>query len=252
MTAPAIFGLDGKTALLIGGTDGIGLATAGLFVEAGATVYVAGRRTDVGTRAAAAIGATYLPVDITQPDTIQAAVDQIRRDHGRLDIAVNGPGARINQPAESTSEQQWDDVVNTHLRGVFSACRTEGAAMLEQGKGSIVNIASLSAHIVNRPQRQAPYNAAKAGLIQYTRSIAAEWASRGVRVNTVSPGYTETSLTAGNRSKPEVFGVWMAETPMGRCAQPAEIAGAILYLASDAASYTTGADIVIDGGYSLW
>jgi len=249
---PDIFSLSGRSALLIGGPTGIGFAAARLLQSAGATVYLAGRRPDVGAAAAASLGAAYIPVDVTEPATIQAAVDQIRADHGSLDVAVNGPGARINQPAESTSEEQWDDVVGTNLRGVFSACRIEGTAMLEQGRGAIVNIASLSAHAVNRPQRQAPYNASKAGLIAYTRSIAAEWAARGVRVNTVSPGYTETSLTQLNRSKTEVFGVWMAETPMGRCAKPEEIAGAILYLASDASSFTTGADIVVDGGYSLW
>jgi len=252
MITTDIFRLDGRSALLIGGPTGIGFAAATLLKDAGATVYVAGRRTDVGAQAAEALGATYLPVDVTQPDTIQAAVDRIVAEHGRLDIAVNGPGARLNQPAEATTEEQWDGVIDVMLKGVFSACRIEGTAMLAQGKGAIVNIASLSAHIVNRPQRQAPYNTSKAGLLQYTKSIAAEWAARGVRVNCVSPGYTITALTSANRSKPETFGVWLAETPMGRCAEPEEIAGAILYLVSDAASYTTGAEIVIDGGYSLW
>jgi len=252
MAASDIFRLDGKSALLIGGPTGIGLAAATLFKSAGAAVYVAGRRTDVGTQAAQALGATYLSVDVKQPETIQAAVDRVVAEQGKLDIAVNGPGARLNQPAEATTEEQWDDMMDTMLKGVFSACRIEGTAMLKQGFGSIVNVASLSAHIVNRPQRQAPYNAAKAGVIQYTRSIAAEWAARGVRVNTVSPGYTETGLTEVSRSKPEIFSVWLAETPMGRWAKPEEIAGAILYLASDASTYTTGADIIVDGGYSLW
>jgi len=252
MATPAIFGLDGRSALLIGGSTGIGFAAASLLAEAGATVYVAGRRPDVGAKAAETLGATYLPVDVKRPETIQAAVDQVVREQGTLDIAVNGPGARLNQPAESTTEEQWDDIMDTMFKGVFSACRIEGAVMLEQGCGAIVNVASLSAHIVNRPQRQAPYNACKAGIVQYSKSIAAEWAARGVRVNTVSPGYTETGLTKVSRSKPEIFEVWLAQTPMGRWAKPDEIAGAILYLASDAASYTTGADIVIDGGYSLW
>jgi NAD(P)-dependent dehydrogenase (short-subunit alcohol dehydrogenase family) len=206
----------------------------------------------VGRSAAEELGATYHQVDVTRPETIEAAVRRIVAEHGHLDIAVNGPGARINQAAESTSEQQWDEVLDTNLRGVFSACRIEGTAMLLQGGGSIVNIASLSAHIVNRPQRQAPYNASKAALVQYTKSIAAEWAPRGVRVNSVSPGYTETGLTAVSRSKPEIYETWLRETPMGRWAKPEEIAGAIVYLASDAASFTTGADIVVDGGYSLW
>jgi NAD(P)-dependent dehydrogenase (short-subunit alcohol dehydrogenase family) len=252
MTIPNLFNLEGRSALLIGGATGIGLAAAQALGSAGASLWLAGRRRDVGEQAAAALGAQYLPVDVTQPDTIQAAVDQIRAQHGRLDIAVNSPAARLNQPAEATSEAQWDELMNTLLRGVFSACRIEGAAMLEQGGGAIVNIASMSAYVVNRPQRQAAYNAAKAAVVQYTRSIAAEWAARGVRVNLVSPGYTATALTAVSRSKPEMANVWTELTPMGRWAQPEEIAGAIWYLASDAASFTTGADIVIDGGYSLW
>jgi NAD(P)-dependent dehydrogenase (short-subunit alcohol dehydrogenase family) len=249
---PELFNLEGRSALLIGGTAGIGKAAAQLLGQAGASLWLAGRRREVGQQAAAELGAHYLYVDVTRPDTIQAAVDQILHQHGRLDIAVNGPVARLNHPAEATSEAQWDELMNTNLRGVFSACRSEGAAMLDQGGGAIVNIASMSAYVVNRPQRQAAYNASKAAVVQYTRSIAAEWASRGVRVNLVSPGYTATALTAVSRSKPEIAEVWAGLTPMGRWAQPEEIAGAIWYLVSDAASFTTGADIIIDGGYSLW
>ena len=124
--------------------------------------------------------------------------------------------------------------------------------MLPLGGGSIVNIGSMSAHVVNHPQKQAIYNASKAAILHYTRSLAVEWADRGIRVNTISPGYTETALTAVSRAIPERLASWKAKTPLGRIGQPDEMAGAILYLASNASSYVTGTDIVLDGGYRLW
>jgi NAD(P)-dependent dehydrogenase (short-subunit alcohol dehydrogenase family) len=123
--------------------------------------------------------------------------------------------------------------------------------MLTHGGGSIINIGSMSAHIVNHPQRQAIYNASKAAVLHYTRSLAVEWADRGIRVNSVSPGYTETAMTAVSRAIPERLAAWEADTPLGRIAKPDEIAGAVVYLASDASSFVTGSDIVIDGGYRL-
>jgi NAD(P)-dependent dehydrogenase (short-subunit alcohol dehydrogenase family) len=122
--------------------------------------------------------------------------------------------------------------------------------MLAAGSGAIVNIASMSGHVVNVPQVQATYNASKSAVIMLTKSLAVEWAARGVRVNSISPGYVETALTARSRAMPERLDEWLRRTPMGRIGQPDEIAGAVLYLVSDAASYVTGSDLVIDGGYT--
>lgn len=249
---PPAFRLDGRVALVVGGATGIGRAGAEALLAAGAAVYVAGRREDVGTATAAEIGARYVPLDVTDGDSVDAAVAAVLAEAGRLDVAVNGAGTGLNKPTEETSDAEFAAVVDTNFGGVFRCCRAEGRAMLAWGGGSIVNIASMSAHVVNHPQRQAVYNASKAAVLHYTRSLAVEWADRGIRVNSISPGYTETALTAVSRSIPERLASWYAKTPLGRIAKPEEMGGAIVYLASEASSFVTGADVVLDGGYSLW
>jgi NAD(P)-dependent dehydrogenase (short-subunit alcohol dehydrogenase family) len=242
------FRLDGRTALVVGGATGIGKAIATAFVMQGAKVYVAGRTQDVGRAAADEIGATYVRLDVTDSASVDAAVASV----GGLDVAVNGAGTGLNKPTEETTDDEFARVVDTNFAGTFRCCRAEGRAMLAAGGGTIINIGSMSAHIVNHPQRQAIYNASKAAVVHYTRSLAVEWADRGIRVNSISPGYTETALTAVSRAIPERLASWEAGTPLGRIAKPADIAGAAVYLAADASSYVTGTDIVIDGGYRLW
>lgn len=246
------FRLDGRVALVVGGASGIGFAAAAALAEYGATLYIGGRRADIGAQAAAELGGTYVPLDVTDTASVDAAFVRISEEAGRLDISVHGAGARLNKPAEDTTDEEWHTVFETNIHGVFRCSRAAGRVMLEQGAGSIVNIASMSAIAVNRPQRQAAYNATKAAVVQYSKSLAGEWAPRNIRVNTVSPGYTETAMTEIGRGKPELADVWLAGTPMGRFARPDEIAGAVLYLASDASTYVTGSDIVLDGGYTIW
>lgn len=244
--------LDGQVALVVGGSTGIGRAGAEALLAAGAAVYVAGRRVDVGRAAADEMGATYVPMDVRDAESVDAAVATVVGRSGHLDIAVNGAGTGLNKPTEETSDEEFAVVVDTNFGGVFRCCRAEARVMLAQGHGAIVNIASMSAYVVNHPQRQAIYNASKAAVLHYTRSLAVEWADRGVRVNSISPGYTETALTAVSRAMPERLASWNAKTPLGRVAKPAEMGGAIVFLASPASSYVTGTDIVIDGGYRLW
>lgn len=252
MVSPVDFTVNGRVALVIGGATGIGYAIANALVRYGATVYIGGRTEDVGRRSAAELGVTYLPTDVADTTSVERTVAEVLSQSGRLDIAVNGAGARLNKPAEDTTDDEWDAVFATNLTGVFRCCRAEGRVMLEQGAGSIVNVASMSAQVVNRPQRQSAYNSSKAGVVQYTKSLAAEWGARGVRVNALSPGYTETAMTALSRAKPEIAGAWLANTPMNRFAQPDEIAGAAVFLASDASSFVTGIELVVDGGYGVW
>jgi NAD(P)-dependent dehydrogenase (short-subunit alcohol dehydrogenase family) len=244
--------MTGKIALVVGGATGIGRAVAAAFVDDGATVFIAGRTKDVGEATAADIGAAYLQMDVTDSASVDAAVADLVGRAGRLDIAVNGAGAGLNKPTEETSDAEFARVVDVNFGGVFRCCRAQGRVMLNQGGGSIVNVASMSAHIVNHPQRQGIYNASKAAILHYTRSLAVEWADRGIRVNSISPGYTETAMTAVSRAIPERLASWQASTPLGRIAKPSEIAGAVVYLASDASTFVTGTDIVIDGGYRLW
>lgn len=246
------FRVDGQVALVVGGASGIGRAGAEALVAAGASVYIAGRRQDVGRQTAEEIGARYLPLDVTDAESVDRAVTELLAEAGRLDIAVNGAGTGLNKATEETSDAEFLAVVDTNFGGVFRCCRAEARVMLPRGHGVIVNIASMSAYVVNHPQRQAIYNASKAAVLHYTRSLAVEWADRGIRVNSISPGYTETALTAVSRSIPERLASWNAKTPLGRIATPDEIAGAIVYLAAPASSFVTGTDIVLDGGYRLW
>jgi NAD(P)-dependent dehydrogenase (short-subunit alcohol dehydrogenase family) len=153
------------------------------------------------------------------------------------------------------SEAEWRRVIDLNLTGVFLCAQAEGRVMLEAGYGKIINTASMSGSIVNTPQNQAAYNASKAGVMHLSRSLAAEWAPRGVRVNSISPGYTRTQLVddlvaspEGGRNVPQ----WMALTPMGRMAEVIDLQGAIVYLAAEASDFMTGHDMVIDGGYCVW
>ena len=245
------FRIDGRVALVTGGAGGIGLAAARLLAEAGARVFIGDLDPEVGEAAAAAVGGRFLHLDVSSTESVEHAVGEIVAADGRLDIAVNCAGIRHLGPgAEGVTDDEWFTVMDINTTGIFRSCRAEARAMLAAGAGAIVNIASMSGHIVNRPQPQATYNTSKAAVLMLTKSLAVEWASRGVRVNSISPGYVETALTARSRAMPERLDVWLQGTPMGRLGQPEEIAGAVLYLVSDAASYVTGADLSIDGGYT--
>lgn len=245
------FRLDGRTALVTGGAGGIGLVIARALADAGARVWVGDLDSEAGGAAAADAGLGFVPLDVTSSESVDAAVDRVVAGSGRLDVAVNCAGIRhLGAGAETLTDDEWTRVMDINASGVFRCCRAEGRVMLERGAGSIVNIASMSAHAVNRPQPQATYNTSKAAVVMLTRSLAVEWATRGVRVNSISPGYVETPLTARSRAMPERLAEWVRLTPMGRLAQPHEIAGAALLLASDASSYMTGADVSVDGGYT--
>jgi len=246
-----LFRLDGRVAVVTGGAGGIGMAAARLLAEAGAQVWIGDVDPKSGESAAASIGGRVVRMDVSSTDSVDGAIERIVADAGRLDIAVNCAGIRhLGSRAEDLTDAEWATVMDINATGVFRSSRAEGRAMLAAGSGAIVNIASMSGHIVNRPQPQATYNTSKSAVIMLTRSLAVEWASRGVRANSISPGYIETALTARSREMPERLGIWLQGTPMGRLGQPEEIAGAVLFLVSDAASYVTGADLSIDGGYT--
>jgi len=251
--------LDGRVAVVTGGGQGIGAACAQALGEAGAKVVIAelvpARAKDSAELLARqGIAAEGIALDVTKSADVDAVAAKVLEKYGRVDVLVNNAGvAKSDVRAEDTSDEHWRFHMDVNVDGLFWCCRAFGRQMLEQGSGSIVNIGSMSGFIVNKPQPQSFYNASKAAVHHLTRSLAAEWAPRGVRVNAVAPTYIETPLTSfGIKENPEMYKVWLEMTPMGRVGQPEEIASVVHFLASDAASLVTGAIVQADGGYTCW
>jgi NAD(P)-dependent dehydrogenase (short-subunit alcohol dehydrogenase family) len=244
--------LDGRIAIVTGGARGIGLETAKAFKDNGATVVTVDINRETGMKAAEELGIDFIQADLTQSSQVRELAAEVRSKHGRIDIAFNNAGIAVSLDSESCSDEDWHRVININLNAVFYCCREFGKVMLKQGKGSIINTASMSGVISNAPQPQAAYNVSKAGVIMLTKSLAGEWAKRGVRVNSVSPGYVGTDMTKPGMLNPDWYPTWMQFTPMGRVGEPWEIAPAVVFLASDASSYFTGSNLVMDGGYTAW
>ncbi len=250
--------LDGRVAVVTGGGRNIGLACGLALAEAGATVVVTDldqSLVDAGVNAIKAAGfkADGLVIDVTDTKSVNAVAADVIKRHKQVDILVCNAGiARSDTPAEAVEDEHWLNVIDINLNGVFWCCRVFGKHMLERGSGSIVNIGSMSGFIVNKPQPQSYYNASKAAVHHLTKSLAAEWGERGVRVNAVAPTYIETSLTKFGMEDQRLYPVWLENTPMRRVGQPDEIASVVHFLASDAASLMTGSIVLADGGYTCW
>jgi NAD(P)-dependent dehydrogenase (short-subunit alcohol dehydrogenase family) len=252
----ASFRLDQRTALVTGAASGIGRAIAVGISEFGANVAcfdLPGPGLDHVCAEVQAIGRPAIAVagDVTDANSLTSAVEQTQSSLGPLTLAVNSAGIANAAAAEAMSLEQWQRVIDINLTGVFLSCQAEGQAMLDNGAGAIVNIASMSGTIVNRGLLQAHYNASKAGVIQLSRSLAMEWSARGIRVNSISPGYTATPMN----TRPEVAEQvrrFEADTPLGRMANVEELVGPAIFLLSDAASFCTGTDLVVDGGFTCW
>jgi hypothetical protein len=252
-----MYELSGRVAVVTGGGRNIGLATAMALAECGARLVIAEIDPEAGAKGVGAMRAQgyeaeFYRLDVTDSAAVRACADHVARQYGRVDILVANAGIAINAPGEITSDEDWRKIMAINLDGVFYCDREFGRHMLERGAGSIVNVGSMSGLIVNKPQPQAAYNASKAAVHMLTKSLAAEWASRGVRVNAVAPTYVETDMTKRGMSNPEWYRQWLEMTPMHRVGQPPEIASCVLFLASDAASLVTGSVLVADGGYTAW
>ena len=252
------FNLKGRVAVVTGGAQGIGLACVEALSEAGAYVYIADRNLKIAQEAQAAMkakgyAAGVIEMEVTDSKQVDAAAAQVMSEKGRVDILVCNAGiARSQTAAEDVTDEHWLNVIDVNLNGVFWCCRAFGKHMLAAGRGSIVNIGSMSGFIVNKPQQQAYYNASKAGVHHLTKSLAAEWGARGVRVNAVAPTYINTPLTAHAKTNEAMMGPWIDGTPMARMGEPDEIASVVMFLASDAASLMTGSIVLADGGYTCW
>lgn len=243
---------------MTGGGRGIGLACVEALAEAGAKVTIADFDMAAAAEGQAAMrkhgyDVEIAEMDVTKADRVTALADDVAARSGGLDILVNNAGiARSDTPAEQVTDEHWLRIIDVNLNGVFWCCRAFGRHMLEKGSGSIVNIGSMSGFIVNKPQPQAHYNASKAAVHHLTKSLAAEWAPRGVRVNAVAPTYIDTPLTRFGSENPEMHKHWMGGTPMGRMGTVEEIGSVVLFLASDAASLLTGSIVLADGGYTCF
>lgn len=249
------FSLTGQVSVVTGAKRGIGRALAGALAEAGSDVALLVRGVDeaapvVAELEALGVRAQAFDADVTDSGQVAAAAEQIADAFGKIDILVNNAGTCVHRPALEVTDAEWQQVMDVNVNGVWFCAQAFGRLMVAQGSGSIINIGSMSAAIVNRPQWQPAYNASKAAVHHLTRSLAAEWAPFGVRVNALAPGYIATDMTPIER--PEFQRYWIEDAPQQRAGTAAELGPAAVFLASAASTFMTGSVLTIDGGYSVF
>lgn len=254
----SMFSLEGKTAIVTGAERGIGLEIAVAFAKAGADIVIAGLMEEEFEHAAERVReqgrkCICIRTDVSKEDDVKRLVKKTLEEYQKIDILVNNAGINKLAPAEEMPLEVWQHIMDVNLTGPFLMCREVGSVMIKQGKGNIVNVASMSGLVVNPlPQQQCAYNSSKAGVIMLTKCLANEWAEKGIRVNAICPGFTRTPLTARRLDTPNDPAVkkWIGGTPMNRVADPFEMTGLAIYYASDASTFTTGTVLQVDGGYT--
>lgn len=251
------FRLDGRAALVTGAGQGIGRGFALALSQAGASVSVvdldADRAEAVATEIRDAGGkAISVTANVTKEEDIHRFVDATVEAFGQLDIAVNNAGINRNAAAEDTTLDDWDLHQNVNLRSVFRSCQIEAAQMFPRGYGKIINTASMASLIVPHPQKQIAYNVAKVGVVGLTKTLAAEWADRGIRVNCMSPGIIRTALIEQSEDLRPLVDEWLNGIPAGRLGEVSDLQGGIVYLAGSVSDYMTGHNLIIEGGQTLW
>ncbi|HNX58294.1 MAG TPA: glucose 1-dehydrogenase [Spirochaetota bacterium] len=250
-----MFDLTGKVALVTGASSGLGVQMAKALAKRGADIAIMARRMEKLEKVAKEIRALgvrcfALRCDVTDTDRIKTAVQEVVNEYGKIDILINNAGDGGVGPAETTTDETWHRTVSVDLDGVFFMSREVGKHMLEKKAGRIINIASMYGMVGNMALGTAAYHAAKGGVVNLTRALAAEWSKHGITVNSICPGYFETELTV-DTLKTESFQAYMkASVPVGRYGEAGELDAAVVFLASDAASYVTGAILPVDGGYT--
>lgn len=254
----SLFNLDGRSALVTGAGSGIGQRLATGLAESGANVSIVDLPVQAeGSESTAKqirdLGheAIVIAADVTDPQSVEAAVQSHAQHFGALDVAVNCAGVNHSSPAEELEPSEWRRVLDVNLNGVFYCCQAEAREMFKGPRGAIINIASMSASIVNRGLLQAHYNSSKAGVKHLTSTLAMEWVGRGIRVNSISPGYIMTPMISGPEWADKIRG-FSEQTPMARLGTPDDLVGPVVFLASDASAYMTGTDLLVEGGFTSW
>jgi NAD(P)-dependent dehydrogenase (short-subunit alcohol dehydrogenase family) len=242
----SMFDLSGKTALVVGAGSGIGRASAGALAAFGATVHAADARLEAAEETVGELGgeARAVEMDMTSPESVGAVVESL----GAPDVLVSTPSVNVRKPLLEISDEEFDRVVDLNLKGTFRLLREFGRGMAERGSGSIIAFSSIRGQVVE--PGQSVYAATKSGTVQMLRALAAELGPRGVRANAIAPGIVETPLTEQIKDSPDWYDAYAAKSALGRWALPHEMAGMVVYLASDASSYVTGAFMLVDGGWT--
>jgi len=252
------FDLTNHCSIITGAAQGLGESMARGLAEAGSNIVIADINIQKARQVASEVGelgvtAIAVKMDVTKKSEIDDMVTTVMDKFGKIDVLINNAGIVKTIDLIDMEYQDWLDVINVNLNGVFLVSQSVGKVMIGQKRGSIINISSMSGIVVNTPQSQSSYNASKAGVIMLTKSMASEWAQYNIRVNTIAPGYMNVGdVEPYFREKRGIVKTWLSMTPMGRPGEPDELQGIAVYLASEASSFVTGGVFSIDGGYTIW
>ena len=250
---PAMFDLTGRVAIVTGSTRGIGRGIAECLGNAGATVIIVGRNPLECEQVASEIGANgvktgFVPTDVTKLEQVEFLMQSVEESFGRIDVLVNNAGGALTRKAEEISEDEWDQVLDLDLKSVFLCSQRAGLRMIRQQRGKIINTASIMGQVGQKLTLS--YCAAKAGVLGLTRALALEWARYNIQVNALCPGFVLTAINETMMQDEKIRNATLRKTPAGRLGQVSDLAGAALYLASDASNFMTGQTLTVDGGWT--